>query len=153
MTPGGVAAGGVAAGGRRDPADRSAPADRSDRGSITPLVIGMVLCLLILGVGVIAAGSAVLARRNLQSACDGAVAAVAGSVTPEQLASASAGAWDQQLTTYLARRMPGAAAASGASPTAVVARCETDSRIVFGALFGAPTVRQSVESIGQVYRA
>lgn len=127
--------------------------DRREQGSITPLVIGMVLCLLVLGAGVIAAGSAVLARRNLQSACDGAVAAVAGSVTPEQLASAGAGAWDRELTSHLARRMPGAAAASGSSATAVVARCEADSRIAFGALFGSPTVRQSVESVGQVYRA
>lgn len=142
--------------GRRDaPEDhrgRTAAADRGQRGSITPLVIGMVLCLLILGVGVIAAGSAVLARRNLQSACDSAVAAVSGGVTPGELDSAAAGAWDAELTTYLARRMPGAVAVSGTSATAVVARCETDSRIVFGALFGAPTVRQSVESAGRVYR-
>lgn len=141
---------------RRDvPADHRGhprPAARGQQGSITPLVIGMVLCLMILGVGVIAAGSAVLARRNLQSACDGAVAAVAGGVTPEQLASAAAGAWDSDLTTYLARRMPGAVAVSEASATAVLARCEADSRIAFGALFGAPTVRQSVESVSQVYR-
>lgn len=129
MTAGVVEPAGREPADRREPTDRREPADRREQGSITPLVIGMVLCLLILGVGVIAAGSAVLARRNLQSACDGAVAAVAGSVTPEQLMSASAGAWDQQLTSYLARRMPGAAAVSGASATAVVARCENDSRI------------------------
>lgn len=128
-------------------------ADRGHQGSITPLVIGMVLCLLILGVGVIAAGSAVLARRNLQSACDGAASAVAGTLTLDQLTSAAAGAWDSTLTSYLARRVPGAIAVSGASPTAVLARCEADSRIAFGALFGAPTVRQSVDSVGRVSRA
>lgn len=41
-------------------------AGASDRGSITPLVIGMFVCLLILTAGVTAAGSAFLAGQRLQ---------------------------------------------------------------------------------------
>ena len=48
--------------------------DDTDRGSITPLVIGMFVCLLILTAGVAAAGSAFLAGQRLQRLCDGAVA-------------------------------------------------------------------------------
>src|SRR5699024_10806774 len=77
---GGTAPGphGVAPWSRR-PDDPAAPPHRRpgtpaarDRGSVTPLVIGMVLCLLLLGAGVTAATSAFLARQNLQHSCDSA---------------------------------------------------------------------------------
>lgn len=123
-----------------------------DRGSVTPLVIGMMLCLLLLGAGVIAAGSAVLARRNLQSACDGATASISGTVTLDQLAGAPAGFFDHQLDEYLANRMPEALGATGATNTEVVARCEADSPVTFGRIFGRPTVHVSVESASQVRR-
>ena len=59
-----------------------AACDQSDRGSVTPLVIGMMVCLLVLTAGVTAAGSAFLAGQRLQRLCDGAVAAAVGAVNP-----------------------------------------------------------------------
>jgi hypothetical protein len=50
---------------------------RTDTGSAMPLVIGMVVCLLLLGAGITAATSAFLARANLQHVCDGAASAAA----------------------------------------------------------------------------
>ena len=63
------------------PLDAAEPQD--DRGSVTPLIIGMLVCLLVLTAGVTAAGSAFLAGQRLQGLCDGAVAAaVAGPRRP-----------------------------------------------------------------------
>lgn len=137
---------------------RGAPPNRDqlptagDRGSVAPLVIGMMLCLLLLGAGVIAAGSAVLARRNLQSACDGAAASISGTVTLDQLAGAPVGFFDHQLDEYLANRMPEALGATGATNTEVVARCEADSPVTFGRIFGRPNVHLSVDSASRVRR-
>lgn len=128
------------------------PIGERDHGSVTPLVIGMMLCLLILGAGVIAAGSAVLARRNLQSACDGAAAAVAGKTTLDELASGQTSSFGTQMTDYLDARIPAAAATPGATATAVTAHCTDESPVTFGVLFGNPTVRLSVDSVSQVYR-
>lgn len=123
-----------------------------DRGSVTPLVIGMMLCLLILGAGVIAAGSAVLARRNLQSACDGAAAAAAGDTTIDQLTAGRTSTFAASIDDYLHSRMPGAVGTPGATPTAVTAHCEDEASVTFGVLFGNPTVHLSVDSVSSLYR-
>ena len=46
--------------------DRAVDEGAPDRGSVTPLVIGMMVCLLLLTAGVTAAGSAFLAGQRLQ---------------------------------------------------------------------------------------
>jgi len=138
---------------QRDPLD-DARADGgrvSDGGSVTPLVIGMMLCLLLLGAGVVAAGSAALARRNLQSACDGATSSLAARVTLDQLA-AGTGDFDRQIASYLATRMPDASAVTGSTGTEIIARCETDAPVTFGAVFGHSTVRLRVESASRIFR-
>ena len=124
----------------------------ADRGSVTPLVIGMMLCLLLLGAGVVAAGSAVLARRNLQSACDGATSSLAAGVTLDQLAADRAGGFDRQIAEYLASRMPGASAVAGSTETEIIARCETDVPVTFGAIFGYSTVHFTVGSASRIFR-
>ena len=60
---------------------RATRAPDGERGSVTPLVIGMMVCLLLLTAGVTAAGSAFLAGQRLQRLCDGAVAAAVGAST------------------------------------------------------------------------
>lgn len=133
---------------------RPAPGQRSgrDRGSVTPLLIGMVVCLLLLTTGVIAAGSAVLAKRDLQSACDGAADAVSGQVTTAQLAVAGPGTFDRQAAAYLGPRLPRAQIGTDVSGTAVIAVCRVRAPVTFGALFGSPTVELDVRSVSQLQR-
>jgi len=139
---------------QRDPLD-DARADGgrvSDGGSVTPLVIGMMLCLLLLGAGVVAAGSAALARRNLQSACDGATSSLAAGVTLDQLAAGRAGAFDREIAGYLASRMPGASAVAGSTETEIIAECQADAPVTFGAIFGYSTVHFTVGSASRIFR-
>lgn len=124
----------------------------ADGGSVTPLVIGMMLCLLLLGAGVVAAGSAVLARRNLQSACDGATSSLAAGLTLDQLAAGGAAGFDRQIAEYLGGRMPGASAVAGSTATEIIARCQTDAPVTFGAIFGHSTVHFTVDSASRIYR-
>ncbi len=123
-----------------------------DGGSVTPLVIGMMLCLLLLGAGVVAAGSAALARRNLQSACDGATSSLAAGVTLDQLAAGGAAGFDRQIAEYLGGRMPGASAVAGSTATEIIARCQADAPVTFGAIFGHSTVHFTVDSTSRIYR-
>jgi len=124
----------------------------ADGGSVTPLVIGMMLCLLLLGAGVVAAGSAVLARRNLQSACDGATSSLAAGLTLDQLAAGGAAGFDRQIAEYLGGRMPGASAVAGSTATEIIARCQADAPVTFGAIFGHSTVHFTVDSASRIYR-
>ncbi len=128
-----------------------APVER-DRGSVTPLVIGMMLCLLILGAGVIAAGSAVLARRNLQSACDGAADAVAAETTIDQLAAGRTATFAVTIDDYLHSRVPAAVGTTHPMPNSVAAHCEDEAAVTFGVLFGNPTVHLAVDSVSSLYR-
>ena len=112
-----------------------------DDGSVTPLVIGMMICLLILGAGVTAAGSAFLAGQRLQHLCDGAAATAAGAITDQ-------GASDQTLNdavnSYLATRDSGIAATMNLQSPILTLTCTSDTPITFGALFGSPTLRRTV---------
>lgn len=126
---------------------------RSDTGSATPLVLGMVLCLLLLSVGVIAAGSVVLAKQNLQSACDAAASAVAGQLTPDQLDGAPPTDLNARLATELHRRRAGAEVTGTTAELSVRARCQARSSVAFGALFGSPTLNVSVDAVGNLTRS
>lgn len=119
---------------------------RADRGSVTPLVIGMVLCLLLLGCGVTAAGSAFLGQQRLRHLCDGAatVAADTGAVTGMSETGAAAAA-----AQYLAVRDTGVAAGATVTPDAVRLTCSGSITIAFGGLFGAPTIEATVVSMGR----
>lgn len=123
---------------------------RDDRGSVTPLVIGMVLCLLLLCAGVTAATSAFLAHQRLQNACDGAAAAAADAVavglSPGGGAAESAA---QAADGYLRARSPEVSAAADASGGTVRLTCRATAAVTFGALFGSPTLSQTVQSVGR----
>lgn len=123
---------------------------RTDTGSAIPLVIGMVVCLLLLGAGITAATSAFLARANLQHVCDGAASAAADATqrtalttaTPVSDAVATAAAAD-----YVGARSTGIAVAAALAADAVRLACRTDAPITFGPLFGTPTLTVTVQSI------
>jgi len=122
-----------------------------DRGSVTPLVIGMLICLLLLTAGVTAAGSAFLAGQRLQRLCDGAVAAAVGAVDPRRASSAGVTVGDPiaAANQYLRLRGPDVGAVVNVGATTISARCSNDAPITFGVLFGSPTLARTVTSTSQ----
>lgn len=113
----------------------------SDSGSVTPLIIGMMLCLLILAAGITAAGSAFLSGQRTQHLCDGAAATAAGTITgdnPDTGAAAAAAA------AYLATRGSDATTSLQQQGDTLTLTCSTDNPITFGALFGHPTLPRTV---------
>ena len=135
---------------RRDPAG----SDDSDRGSITPLVIGMFVCLLILTAGVTAAGSAFLGGQRLQRLCDGAVAAAVGAVDPARSSAAGVAVGDPiaAANQYLGVRGPDVGAVITVGAQTITAQCSNEAPITFGALFGFPTLERTVTSTSQPIR-
>ena len=125
-----------------------------DRGSVTPLVIGMLVCLLILTAGVTAAGSAFLSGQRLQRLCDGAVAAAVGAVNPQRGPGEGTSSADPiaAANTYLRVRGPDVAAVVSLGQTTVTARCSNESPVTFGVLFGSPTIHRTVTSTSQPVR-
>jgi hypothetical protein len=128
--------------------------DTAERGSITPLVIGMMVCLLILTAGVTAAGSAFLAGQRLQRLCDGAVAAAVGAVNPQRAAGSDAGLADPiaAANAYLQVRGPDVGAVVTLGATTVSAQCSNEALITFGALFGSPTLSRTVTATSEPIR-
>ena len=120
--------------------------DSDDDGSVTPLVIGMMICLLILGAGVTAAGSAFLAGQRLQHVCDGAAATAAGAIT-EQDATDEIVA--DAVNSYLATRDTAVAATIDLQSPTLRLTCTSDTPITFGALFATPTLRRTVTATAQ----
>lgn len=116
-----------------------------------PLIIGMVVCLLVLGAGVTAATSAFLARSRLQHSCDGAAAtasdaarrsaALTGRVDAD---SAAAAAWD-----YVRQHDPRADLALRAEADGVELTCSSRSAVTFGALFATPEISLTVQASGR----
>lgn len=133
---------------------RRAVPGEADRGSITPLVIGMFVCLLILTAGVTAAGSAFLAGQRLQRLCDGAVAAAVGAVDPARSSAAGVAIGDPVAAAnqYLGVRGPDVAAVITVGAQTVTAQCSNQAPVTFGALFGFPTVSRTVTSTSQPIR-
>jgi hypothetical protein len=122
----------------------------ADTGSVMPLVLGMVTCLLLLGAGVTAATSAVLARANLQHVCDGAASAAADATQRTVLTTATP-ASDTVATSaaadYVSARTAGAVVSATLTGDAVQLACSTEATIAFGALFGTPTLTVTVRSV------
>ncbi len=129
-------------------------AGRSDRGSVTPLVIGMLACLLVLTAGVTAAGSAFLAGQRLHRLCDGAVAAAVGAVNPTRSSAQGVSVSDPiaAANEYLRVRGPDVGAVVNLGADTVAAQCSNEAPITFGALFGFPTLGQTVTSTSQPIR-
>ena len=121
-----------------------------DTGSVTPLIIGMMLCLLILAAGITAAGSAFLSGQRTQHLCDGAAATAAGTISgddPDTNAAADAAA------SYLATRGSDATTSLQLDGDTLTLTCSTDAPITFGALFGHPTLtRTTTASARTTYR-
>lgn len=134
----------------------STPAD--DRGSTIPLILGFFLVALYMVAGGIAAGDAFVQQRGLQSVCDGAAVAAAGSAldldrvdgvgTGDALRFANvSAAVEQYLARDRARR--GIAVHATLSPDAqtLALTCSQTGTVAFGALFGrASGVRHTVTS-------
>lgn len=123
-----------------------------DRGSVTPLVIGMVMCLLLLTAGVVVAGSAFLAGQRLQNLCDGAANAAAAAAT-EKLQDRNTGdaadAAAAAAVSYLAARGREVYPPTvGIGPNTVVLTCASDTPIALGSLFGSPTLHRAVTAVG-----
>lgn len=129
----------------------SRPARRgADAGSVMPLVLGMVVCLLLLGAGVTAATSAVLARANLQHVCDGAASAAADATQRTALTTALTASDDVAASAaadYLGARASGTSVAAAVTADSVRLACRTEASIAFGALFGTPTLTVTVQSV------
>jgi hypothetical protein len=104
------------------------------------MIIGMMLCLLLLGAGVTAAGSAFLGGQRVQHLCDGAAAAAAGTITD--------GSTDQNLigaaNSYLAIRGSDVTALVNLNATTITLSCSAEVPITFGSLFGSPALRRTV---------
>ena len=147
---------GSAAFARRGAAGRAAVSDgrplgTGERGSVTPLVIGMVVCLLLLGAGVTAGTSVFLARQRLQGACDGAAAAAADADRAGYYAGergTEPGGAEAAARRYLAARNLEVGIRADPTGDAVVLTCTADAAITLGALFGAATMTQTVRAVG-----
>ena len=120
----------------------------ADRGSVTPLIIGMLVCLLVLTAGVTAAGSAFLAGQRLQRLCDGAVAAAVGALNPRRDSAEGVSVADPiaAANEYLRVRGPDVGAVVNIGVDAITAQCSNEAPITFGGLFGYPTLPRSVTS-------
>ena len=136
----------------RGPGQRAESAD--DRGSVTPLVLGMMVCLLVLTAGVTAVGSAFLAGQRLQRLCDGAVAAAVGAVDPSRQSNEGVGLSDPiaAANEYLRVRGPDVGAVVSLGADRVSAQCSNEAPITFGALFGFPTIPRTATATSQPIR-
>ncbi len=134
-----------------EPGSDRAAALVTDRGSVTPLVLGMMVCLLVLTAGVTAAGSAFLAGQRLQRLCDGAVAAAVGVVNPNRSSSAAVRQADPVAAAneYLRVRGPDVGAVVTIGVDRISARCDNEAPITFGALFGFPTIPRTTTASSQ----
>ncbi|WP_166442070.1 pilus assembly protein TadG-related protein [Nakamurella flava] len=139
---------------RHPPPGRHPGPGRSDDGSIAPLILGLTGALMLLCVGVIAGGSAFLAHQRLQSLCDGAVAAAVGALDPRRTSAAGASSSDAVAAadSYLAVRGPDVRAAVQIGARSVSATCRNRAEVALGAVFGRPTVDQSVTADSEPFQ-
>lgn len=117
-----------------------------------PLVLGMVLCLLLLGAGVTAATSVFLARANLQHVCDGAASAGAEAVQRTGLPDGSGASSEialQAAAGYLAPRAADARLSATVDGSWTTLACSRQAPVAFGVIFGAATVEINVDAVGK----
>ncbi len=132
------------------PGTTAAAVRGGERGSVTPLVLGMVVCLLLLGAAVTAATSAFLDRQRLQNACDGAAAAAADAAEASYYGGATRGdRAGAAARDYLRVRSPDVQVSVNASGGSVLLTCTADSAITMGGLFQVATLQQSVQAVGR----
>jgi len=118
----------------------------NDTGSVTPLIIGMMFCLLFFGAAITAAGSAFLGHQRVQHLCDGAATTAADTAA---VTGGSDLAATQAATNYLAIRHTRTTATATVAPDGVHLTCEADAPITLGALFGQPTLHIAVTAVGR----
>ncbi len=116
-----------------------------DAGSVTPLVIGMVACLLLLAAGLTAATSAFLGQQRLRGVCDGAAVAAANAVSGSA-DDAFGGSAQDAVAAYLSLRSPSVGATVEVEGTTVTLTCRTRADVTFGALFGVRQMDQQAVS-------
>ncbi|GGM07720.1 pilus assembly protein TadG-related protein [Nakamurella endophytica] len=119
-----------------------------DRGSVTPLVLGMLACLLLLAAGVTAAGSAFLGGQRTQNLCDGAAAAAADAIDPRTGGAGQEDAAVAAAQRYLAVRGETVGVVVGVDAGTVRVTCTADVPVAFGVVFGHPTLRRTVTAAG-----
>jgi hypothetical protein len=120
---------------------------RRDEGSTVPLILGFFLLGLMMVAGSLAAGDAFVKQRDLQSLCDGAAVAAAGSAVDLDRTTGvtSGGALkfagvDTAVNAYLARdpSREGVQVAAALSPDGrtLTLHCTDTATIAFGSFFG-----------------
>ena len=117
-----------------------------DTGSVTPLIIGMMFCLLFFGAGITAAGSAFLGHQRVQHLCDGAATTAADTAA---VTGGSDLAATQAASDYLAIRHSGTTTTATVAADGVHLTCQADIPVTFGALFGQPTLHVTVPAVGR----
>ena len=125
------------------------PGPGRERGSVTPLIVGMVLLLLILGAGVTAAGSAFLAGQRLQRLCDGAAAAAGNAIEPRVGGGQGNGPAVMAAQNYLALRSAEVAATVQVVDGRAAVSCSAEAAISFGWLFGSPTLSRRTTAVSE----
>jgi Flp pilus assembly protein TadG len=84
--------------------------DDRDRGSVTPLIFGFFVIVMLMVWAVSALGGIFLARQNLQSLCDGAADAAANHIEPGVTGVQQSDEAQSAATDYLSLRGAGATA-------------------------------------------
>jgi Putative Flp pilus-assembly TadE/G-like len=119
-----------------------------DDGSVTPLVLGMALILVLLTMGIAAASDVWLTRNRLQNRCEGAALAAsyaAGVPGARQLRDANNAAID-----YLSLRTTTTGVAVSVGDDTLQATCWSTEEITFGWLVGSADLTQTVTSNAQL---
>jgi hypothetical protein len=132
-----------------DPVTDDPVTDDRDAGSTLPLVLLCFLLALLLVAGTVAASSAFLAQRDLQSDCDGAAVAGAGAIDPGAVYGGGPGLPAELPVTEAAAQtaVEGYAARAGLAATTFAVTVSADGgevgvacgrtvRVPFGAMFG-----------------
>lgn len=117
---------------------------RGDDGSMIPMIIMAFVVAGLVVTGSIAAGSAFLAQRDVQSVCDGAAIAGAQALDPDRYFGGTGapggtyplGPVQAAVSRYQTEDDSGAAMEAGLTGRSVVVRCEKTVHIPFGTVFG-----------------
>ena len=120
-----------------------------DRGSATPLVLGMALILLLLVGGVTAFGSAFLARQELQRLCDAAAVAAGDAAAASPAAPGPAAV--QAAAEQARRNSPERPVTTQVrlDDLAAHVRCTGAADLTFGGLFDLRDVTFEVDAVGR----